>query len=281
MRVRINDNELELEILGDRADAPVMIVHHGAPGLGSRAEPKTGYGAFADICRVVVYDARGSGESEGKRPFTHEQWVADLDAVRAYMGVESFVLAGGSYGGFIAMEYAVRHPQRLKALILRDTSPDNSHRDQSTQTFLNSDKIDLDPEMIMRVKRGEVRDNKEFYEYWRKVLRIYDANYDAAKVEARAAATPYRYETHNYAFSTNLPAYDVKDRLGVIKCPTLVVVGRHDPVTPVWCSEAIVARIPQARFRVFENSGHSPPIEEPEAFQAEVREFLKDSIGVG
>jgi proline iminopeptidase len=278
MRVEINGNRLEIEMLGDDPALPVMIVHHGAPGLGSRAEPRSGYGAFRDRFRVVVFDARGSGESEGKPPFTHAQWVADLDAIREWTGADRLVLAGGSYGGFIAMEYAVRHPRRLAALILRDTAADNAFRPGFTQAFLSSDRVDLDRDLVHRVERGEVRGNEELREFWRKALRIYSHDDDAAAVEARAAATPYRFETHNFAFSQNVPAYDIKDRLGAIDCPTLVVVGRSDPVTPVWCSEAIASRIKGARLEIFEHSGHSPPLEEPERFQRVVREFLDGAL---
>lgn len=279
MRVAINGNELEIEVLGDDPSLPVMIVHHGAPGLGSRDEPKRGYGAFRDRFRVVVFDARGSGTSEGKPPFTHEQWVADVDAIRQWMGVERFVMAGGSYGGFIAMEYAIRYPGRLSALILRDTVADHSFREGFIRSIAGSERVGLDRDLVDRVTRGEVRSNEEFREFWRKALRIYNHDYDPAAVEARAAATPYRFETHNFAFAKNVPAYDVKDRIGRITCPTLVVVGRSDPITPVWCSEEIVARIKGSRLVIFENSGHSPPLEEPEKFQRVVRAFL-DAVGV-
>ena len=278
-RVAVNGAELNVELLGGDKDAPLIIAHHGAPGLGSMAEPRASFGPLADSYRVLVFDARGSGASSDTPPFTHEQWVADVDALRGWAGAEQVVMAGGSYGGFIAMEYAVRHPERLRALILRDTAADNSHREGSADEVLRSDRIDLPAEMVERVKRGAVRDNEEFFQYWRQVLRIHDAHYDPEKVEARARATPYRYGTHNFAFSTNLPAYDVKDRLNRITCPALVVVGRHDRVTPVVCSEAIAARIPGAELRIFENSGHSPPLEEPEAFQAVVRAFLGRALG--
>jgi proline iminopeptidase len=281
MRVPINDNELEIEVLGDDPALPVMIVHHGAPGLGSRNEPKRGYSAFRDRFRVVVFDARGSGESEGRPPFTHAQWVADVDAIRAWIGAERFVLAGGSYGGFIAMEYVLRHPERVRALILRDTSPDNAHRAKQVETLIASERAGLDPEMVRRFARGEVKSNEEFREYWRRALRIYNHDYDEKAVEARAAATPYRFETHNFALKHNMPAYDVKDRLGTIRCPTLVVVGRSDPITPVWCAEAIAARIPGAQLEIFEHSGHSPPLEEPERFQQVVRAFLDTALAYG
>lgn len=278
MRVEINANQLEIEVLSDDPALPVMIVHHGAPGLGSRDEPRRGYGAFRDRFRVVVFDARGSGASEGRPPFTHAQWVADLDAIRQWTGADRFVLAGGSYGGFIAMEYALRYPGRLDALILRDTVADHSFREGFIRSIAGSDRVGLEPELVERVTRGEVRSNEEFREFWRKALRIYNHDYDPAQVEARAAATPYRFETHNFAFARNVPAYDVKDRLGAITCPTLVVVGRSDPITPVSCSEAIVARIPGARLEIFENSGHSPPLEEPERFQHVVRAFLDTAL---
>jgi proline iminopeptidase len=226
---------------------------------------------------VVVFDARGSGESEGRPPFTHAQWVADVDAIRQWTGVERFVLAGGSYGGFIAMEYAIRYPERLRALILRDTVADHSFRAGFIRSIAGSERVGLDPALVERVTRGEVRSNEEFREFWRKALRIYSHDYDPEAVEARAAATPYRFETHNFAFAENVPAYDVKDRLGAITCPTLVVVGRSDPITPVSCSEDIAARIPGARLEIFENSGHSPPLEEPEKFQRVVREFLRSA----
>ena len=278
MRVEINGNHPELEVLGDDPVLPVMIVHHGAPGLGSRDEPRKGYGAFRDRFRVVVFDARGSGASEREPPLTHAQWVDDVDAIRQWMGVERFVMAGGSYGGFIAMEYAIRHPRRLSALILRDTVADHSFREGFIRSIAGSERVGLDRELVDRVTRGEVRSNEEFREFWRKALRIYNHDYDEQAVEARAAATPYRFETHNAAFAREVPAYDVKDRLGAIACPTLVVVGRSDPITPVWCSEEIVSRIKGARLEIFEKSGHSTPLEEPEKFQRVVRAFLDSAL---
>lgn len=58
--MKINGAELVVEAFGP-TDAPAMIVHHGAPGLGSRSEPKRSFGPFADRFRVIVFDARGSG----------------------------------------------------------------------------------------------------------------------------------------------------------------------------------------------------------------------------
>lgn len=130
MIVTINGNNLNVEVLG-ADDAPVLIAHHGGGGIGSLAEPKATFGPLADEMRVVVFDARGCGRSEGKPPYSHAQWAADVDGLREWLGAEQVVIAGGSYGGFIAMEYAIAYPGRTRAMILRDTSPDRSNLDRA------------------------------------------------------------------------------------------------------------------------------------------------------
>ncbi|MGH3388472.1 MAG: alpha/beta fold hydrolase [Actinomadura sp.] len=274
MDVEINGNRLNVEILGDEPGRPTMIVHHGAPGLGSLAEPRASFGPFADEFRVVVFDARGSGASEGRGPFTHEQWAADVEGLREWLGADRIVMAGGSYGGFIAMEYAIRHPERVAALVLRDTSADNANQELAMRNALASARVDIDRAKLDRIMSGTVRDDDDLRDCWAEILPLYDHELDWDKVRARVEGTPYRYETHNYAFEHNMPNYDISSLLDRITCPTLVTVGRGDWITPVSCSENIAARVPGARLVVFEKSGHSPQLEEPEKFQRVVREFL-------
>jgi len=275
MRLEINGNELEVEVFG-ADDAPVLIAHHGAPGLGSRAETRTTFSPFADTFRVIVFDARGSGESGGTEPYTHEQWAADVEGLRQWAGVERFVMAGGSYGGFISMEYAIRHPHRVSALVLRDTSADHSNDEAARRNAANSTRVRVDMAKLDRINTGQVRDNDDLADCWREILPLYDHVYDPAAVEAKAAATPYRYRTHNFAFAHNQPNYDIKAQLPSITCPTLVTVGRDDWITPVACSETIASLIPDSRLVVFEKSGHSPQIEEADEWRRVVREFLHE-----
>ncbi|WP_431898224.1 alpha/beta fold hydrolase [Micromonospora haikouensis] len=275
MRLPINGNELEVEVFGAE-DAPLLIAHHGAPGLGSRAEPRATFRPFADTFRVLVFDARGSGVSEGRPPFTHEQWVADVDALREWAGAERFVLAGGSYGGFIAMEYAIRHPDRLTALVLRDASADHENEKAARRNAEASTRVKIDPDKLDRINTGRVRDDDDLRDCWREILPLYDHVYDPAAVEAKVEATFYRYETHNHAFAVNQPAYDIKADLHRITCPTLVTVGRDDWITPVASSETIADLIPDARLVVFEKSGHSPQVEEAELWRETVRDFLRE-----
>ena len=159
-RVRINGNELAVEVLGPEG-APVIITHHGAPGLGSRAEPRASFGRLADEYRVVVFDARGCGDSEGSGAFSHEQWAADIDGLREWIGAERIAMAGGSYGGFMAMEYAIRYPDRVSALVLRDTSADNANEHLARDNALASDRVTIDMEKFDRIDEGRVRDDED------------------------------------------------------------------------------------------------------------------------
>ncbi|NBE93847.1 alpha/beta fold hydrolase [Nonomuraea sp. KC401] len=254
--------------------APAMVVHHGAPGLGSRAEPRRSFGPFSDTMRVVVFDARGSGESGDDGPFTHAQWVADVEAVRRHFDLGRIVMAGGSYGGFIAMEYALAHPENVAALVLRDTAANTDYDHLAVERARTTDRVTIPEWVIDRIGTGNFTSNEQFREYWRAILPLYDHTYDPDAVERRAAATSYHYRTHNAAFGENLPVYDLTPRLPEIACPALVTVGRHDWRTPVPASQVIADLVPDSELVVFEESGHSPQLEEPEKFQRVVRDFL-------
>jgi proline iminopeptidase len=207
--------------------------------------------------------------------------VADLDAVRELVNAVQIVVAGGSYGGFIALEYVLAHPRRVRAVILRDTAADNRHDEVARHNASASTRIDLDQEKFTRIMDGRTRGDADLADCWRHILPLYDHNYDPAKIEQRVSATVHHHATHNFAFTHNLPKYDILARLQEIQCPVLVTVGRDDWIVPVAESEAIAERIPYSRLVIFEKSGHSPQIEEPELFASVMRDFLRDSGIIG
>ena len=192
-RVRhINGNRLNVEVSGPE-DGLLLIAHHGAPGLGSLAEPRATFGPLGDTYRVLVFDARGSGQSEGNEPFTHEQWVADVEGLREWAGADRFVIAGGSYGGFIAMEYAIRHADRLLAMVLRDTSADHANEEMARANALSSARVDLDMGRFERIMDGATLSDADLRECWAEILPLYDHVYDPAAVQRKVDATTYRY----------------------------------------------------------------------------------------
>jgi proline iminopeptidase len=277
MIVTINGNDLNVEVLGP-PDAPVLIAHHGGGGIGSLAEPKATFGPLADELRVVVFDARGCGRSEGWPPFSHAQWAADVDGLREWLDVDQVIVAGGSYGGFIAMEYAIAYPERTRAMILRDTSADRSNLDRAYENARSQTRIEINWDNFDRYWSGRIYDDADLKARWADIIPLYDFEYDPIESAARVEAGSYRHEAHNWCFQHNMPAYDLRPQLPGVRCPTLVTVGRTDWVTPVSAAETIASLIPDSRLVVFEKSGHSPQIEEFDKFQAVLREFLHEVL---
>ena len=280
MDVTINGCRLNVEVLGPE-DGPVLIAHHGGGGIGSLGEPKATFGPLADRFRVVVFDARGCGLSEGIPPYSHEQWAADVDGLRQWIGAEKIVVAGGSYGGFIALEYAVRYPEHVSAIILRDTSADGSNLELAFENARNQDRVEIDWERFNRYWHGEVHDDADLKQLWSELIPLYDYEYDPRSRPPRSRPGIYRHEAHNWCFQHNWGAYDLKADLPRSPCPRWSPWAASDWVTPVSSSETIATLMPNAELVVFERSGHSPQVEERELFQQTIREFVDRAVPVG
>lgn len=276
MRVPVNGIELLVDVQGP-ANAPAIYAHHGAPGLGTHATPKRAFAPMTDAYRVVTWDARGSGASDPVPPYTHAQWVADWDALCTHLGDERIVVQGGSYGGYVALEYTLAHPERVRALVLRDTSASRRFEAMAKANALAraQEFPDITPEMLDMVFDGRVPDDATMKSAYAALAPLYDAKADPKKAAERVASATFRADTHNQAFAGNLPSYDLTSRLHEIQVPVLITVGRHDWITPVAASEEIAAGIPHAELVVFEHSGHSPQLEENTKWVATVRDFLE------
>lgn len=275
MFLEINDAQLHVHVQGGGSGLPI-IGHHGAPGMSSHAEPSKALAPLADDHTIVTFDARGSGRSEAKGPFTHEQWVADVEAIRQHFGFERFIMQGGSYGGFVTLEYALRHPQRLSHIILRDTSASYAFNAKAKANALaRADEFpEITPDLLDKLFDGRYESDADFSHVHLVIAPLYNVDFDPEAAKAANKAMTFRHQTHNFAFSNNLPNYDLRDRLAQISVPTLITVGRHDWITPVEASEELHALLPNSELVIFENSGHSPQIEQNGEWIAAIRDFL-------
>ena len=274
MEATVNGARLYYETLGEE-DAPAVVILHGGPGIGDCRDQTREFGALQDEFRLLLYDARGSGRSEDKPPYTHDQWVADLDELTRQVGIDRFALIGHSYGGIVAQEYALRHQERLVGLVLVDTTASTVDNEESIGRALAAGLPGIEEDWLRRLFEGRTVSNEEMREMWELLLPLYfEGPFDPALPKEMADKADFHYETHNYAFSVNNPNYDVRPRLGEIQVPTLVICGGNDWITPLSESEEIVARIPGSRLEVFDRSGHKPMIEEPEKFISVLRSFL-------
>jgi len=291
MDVEINGARIRYEKLGAEND-PTIVALHGGPGIGDHRKPKRAFEPLTDEYELVVYDHRGCGQSSLTRPYTNEQYAADLDGLRRRLDLGPMVLIGGSYGGFIAQEYASRYPEALAGLVLRDTAPTHEYdavareiaRDRLPAVRsrgldvprISEDELDL-------VMDGNVPSDAAFGRLFDGMLPLYAPSLDEFDAEAARESieeTSFHHETHNAMFTDEFPTMDYTDELPAIEVPALVTVGRHDWITPPAAAEEIADLLPDSRLTVFDSSGHSPHLDQQEEYLRRVRAFL-DEIGFG
>lgn len=272
MSAEIEVNGVRL-VYEDAGQGTTIVTLHGGPGMSGRAGDWQTLHELSDRYRLISYDQRGNGESGAGGSYAHADFVADLEALRQKLDLGKIVVLGGSYGGFLALEYALAHPENLHALILRDTAASNRFQDTSKERAMASE-FPMDEARLDRLFGGQMRSDDDFRESFAMIQPLYNVKRDPEQEARQLAAIPFRHATHNWAFSRNQPGYDIVDRLHEIKVPVLITVGRHDWITPLEASEEMAAKLPDNEFVIFEHSGHSPQIEEHDRFISVVRDFL-------
>ena len=285
----IGNAEIYYETRGDPADPPLLALH-GGPGIGDGSKPLSALAPLAEHYYVVAPDHRGCGRSEERPPYTNERFAADAAALCEQLELGPVAVYGGSYGGFIAQQLAIDHPDRLRALVFRDTAATPAYDIEARETArerlpaVKRREIDvphITPAELDRVMDGTVGSDEEFRRLFHGMLPLYAPSldeFDAAAAADRIEEIRFHHETHNRVFSDVFPTMDYTDALPEVTLPAFVTVGRHDWITPVEASEEIASLLPNARLRIFEQSGHNPHIDQQDSWIAEVRAFL-DSVG--
>jgi proline iminopeptidase len=251
-----------------------MVVLHGGLGF-DHTYFRPFLDPLGDELRMVLLDHRGHGKS-GRPPIetlTHDQLAADVEAVRADLGLGKIVLFGHSYGGFIALEYAIRYPDRLAGLVLACTAPAIDYSDE----IMANAKQKGDAKQLAAADRlfaNEVRTDEDLRATWADVFPLYFVNYDPALAAELDRKGSYSGAAAHRAFGDLVPSYNVVPRLGEIRVPTLILSGRHDWITPVAQGERLQRGIEGSELVVFERSGHYPFIEEQPKFLAAMRSWL-------
>lgn len=147
---------------------------------------------------------------------------------RKFYGAETFILAGASYGAFLALDYAVRHGDRLDGLILRGAWANGKLGPMNAlANILTSDKVSVDAARQVRLWSGTLRDDQDFEDSIMELLPFY-APPRTADVQDIPESTEfqgtvkYHSATQNYAFSVNMPQFDVRDKLHLIKVSSMI-----------------------------------------------------------
>lgn len=277
MRVRIDDVSLFFDVEGaglvpdgdEMRRKPTLLLLHGGPGF-DHSTFKPAFGALADLAQVVCLDHRGNGRSDKSEPahWNLTQWADDVVAFCRALEIERPIVLGNSFGGMVAMAYATRHPEHPSKLILSSTAA-RTRMDRVLDAF-------------ERLGGADVREAAR--RYWE------DPNPETAAAYAEICLpvynrTPQDLANRRVRLGTDVMfhfgrgeerTFDLLPALDRVRCPTLVLVGEDDPITPLADSEDIVAALPAdlTRFERFPGCGHGVFRDAPERAMRVLREFI-------
>jgi proline iminopeptidase len=289
MHITVNDTTLYFDVEGSELVAdgphmrerPVVLALHGGPGL-DHAGFKPYLSALADTAQIIYLDLRGQGRS-GRPPLdtcTMEQMVDDVAAFCRSLGITQPAVLGHSFGGFVALHLALRHPAVVGQLILVDTAASSDDMGDA-MTVIEERHGAAARAAAEQVFSGQISE-ATMGDFQRYVLPAYV--WDSAKLPilaetmGRMIVNPELMASY---FADPSSGFDLRSRLGEIHAPALVVVGDYDWLLPPAASQAIASGIPEAELVIIPEAGHLPFVEQTELFLAAVRRFIATPAPVG
>lgn len=260
---------------------PIFILH-GGPGLDQTyLQPQMDQ--LAQYFNLVYIDQRLCGKSDVDVPpetITFETFVGDIDAVRAELGFERINLLGHSWGGLVAMHYAIAHPDRLDSLILANSVAARADLWQQENQILSERLTAEDTaerERIVSSEGFKAEDPESFADLLR--LGFRRQLYDPSRIDELTLTLPPDFRERSEKFGAIAPAladFDLTEQLRAFTRPTLIVYGDAEASAGV-SGPHLANTFPDARLTVLGRSGHFPYIENDAAFFATVREFVNES----
>jgi 3-oxoadipate enol-lactonase len=253
----------ELEGTGER-----LLCISGTGG-DLRQQPRLTDGPIGSTFEVLAYDQRGLGRSSLPAwPYAMADFAEDAAALLDAVGWDDCLVIGISFGGMVAQELAIRHPQRVRRLVLACTSSGGA----GGASYPLHKLVELSPE-----ERSGVR------------MQLIDTRWDEAWQQENPEMVRLLAERMHLDDQGATPpgltnqltaraAHDTVDRLGAIACPTLVCGGRFDGIAPPPNSEFLAGAIPGARLELFDG-GHGFFIQDPAALPAIIDFLSEDAAG--
>lgn len=265
----------------------VLVGLHGGPGAAQDY-----LAPLVDLAgpewTLYLYDQYGSGRSDTPPDnvydhYTIGQYRDRLDEVRQAIGVEELHLYGQSWGGWLALEYAVEYPDRVASLVLADTSADIQRAAEAMREAARSCLSEEE-----RAEFDEIVANRDFEDDTFEELQetIADEHINRSEAEPFEFAPPTNAAVYGVmwgpsefvlAETARLRDWSVTDRLNGITCPTLVINGEYDEIAPELGAD-MASEIPNARAVEIEEASHLPLWEQRETHSAVVSEFLASVV---
>lgn len=262
--------------------APLLLLH-GGPGAAHNYLENLSELANNGR-RVIMYDQLGCGLSD--HPHKPEMWSPDLfveeiNAVRQALGLDRMHLFGNSWGGMLAMQYALTQPSGLMSLI-NNSGPADVPRWVEEVNRLRAALPENVQATLMQHETAGTTSSQEYQTammvfYKRHVLKM-DEYPDFVQASFdQIDADPEVYHTMNgpseFYVIGSLKEWSILDRLGEIRVPTLILSGEDDEVTPA-TMQLVADAIPNSEWVLFKGASHMANVEQPTLFMATINDFL-------
>ncbi len=261
-----------------------LLVLHGGPGMPhDYLEPLE---KLADTGRpIVFYDQLGCGNSDQPHDpslWTVELFLGELATVRQELGLEDIHLLGHSWGGMLAMEYALTQPAGIASLIL-SSSPASIPQWIAEANRLRED---LPQEVEETLRHHEEVGTTDELAYEEAMMVFYQRHLcrldpwpeplmrTFAKLEANLEVYYTMFGPSEFHATGTLKEWDIRDRLGEIQAPTLVTSGRYDEAT-LTIAETVHRGIAGSEWVIFEQSAHMAHLEEEDEYRRVVNDFMR------
>ena len=282
MRIDINGARLFFDVEGSKLvpdgaamrEKPSLILIHGAPGLTDHTSFKSQFSALADTAQLIYLDLSGAGRSEATPDghYSLDRWADDLVAFCDVLEIEKPVVLGVSGGGFVAAAYAIRHPEHPAKLVLASTQAKLDPARCAAVFERLGGPLARDAALEMLTKRFDLESMTAFAQH---CMPLY--NQTPQDPESAGRAT-YRSELSQSFHDVGgiWHTMNLLPELHRIQCPTLVLAGEEDPITPIEDSEDIVAKLDPTlvRFERFSRCGHGVWRDAPDRAFSILREFI-------
>ncbi|WP_175653521.1 proline iminopeptidase-family hydrolase [Pseudomonas sp. Marseille-P9899] len=238
--------------------------------------------------RVVAFDQLGTGASD--RPDDPSLWditryVAEVETVRESLGLGRVHMLGHSWGGWLAIEYAIHHPQALKSLILENTVGDIPHLSSELDRLRNA----LGSETVAMMQRYEAIGNLDHPQYqaaitllnYRHVCRLEEWPAPVQRSLGDWNMAPYvaMQGPNEFLYTGNLKDWNRLKEMADFRMPVLIPPGQPDEPPPACALRMKLALDNAAELHVFPNSSHMPFYEEPQAYFPVLLDFLQRHRG--
>jgi pimeloyl-ACP methyl ester carboxylesterase len=260
---------------------PGLVCHPGGPGFSSRYfGDLAGLGGSFTLVLLNPRGTEGSDRPSDRRAYATEDYVGDVEELRAHLGLERMLLLGHSHGGVVAQAYAAAYPDRVEKLVLASTLARFGEAQTAAMEAGMQAKADepwyADALAALEAEQeGRFESDEELAELALREFPFYFARYgdaERAYLEGLRGEIPVADALqlfNNEVFTT----FDLRPQLPKIAAPTLVITGEDDFITGPICA-ADFAAIPSATTVILPGSGHFIFVEARDRFRDEVTGFL-------